>query len=140
VRKCVENIAGETTRRDIIVDVELPSSLPRVQADDALLGQVLNSLLANAVEAMPQAGRLRVRAESDSRARQVLLTVADTGVGIPAHQLAKVFVPFHTTKPRGLGVGLSLAKRIVKRFGGDIAIDSREGHGTTVSLNLLTAR
>ena len=140
IRKSVEDFARETGRRGIEVAVDLPPSLPRVQASEALLGQVLNSLLANALDAMPQSGRLRVRAEVEGRARRVLLSVEDTGVGIPTHELGKVFVPFHTTKPRGLGVGLALAKRIITRFGGEIAIHSREGHGTTVSLHLLATR
>lgn len=140
VHKSVEAFARETSRRGIEVAVELPPALPRIQGSEALLGQVLNSLLANAMDAMPQAGRLRVRAEVEERARRVLLTVEDTGMGIPAHELGKVFVPFHTTKARGLGVGLALARRIITRFGGDIAIQSREGRGTTVSLHLLAAR
>jgi signal transduction histidine kinase len=140
VRRSLESFRGEAARRGIHVEVHLPPSLPPVQADEALLEQVLNSVVANAVEAMPQAGCIRICGQVEARARRVTVAIADTGVGIPQHQLDKIFTPFYTTKPRGMGVGLSLARRIVRRFGGDITLQSREGHGTTVNLQLLTAR
>jgi two-component system, NtrC family, sensor histidine kinase HydH len=138
VRRSLEHFTHEAAQRGIAIVVALPPDLSPVQADEALLGQVLNSVVANAVEAMPRAGQLRIQAEA--RDRRVTLAITDTGVGIPAAQLAKVFTPFHTTKAHGLGVGLSLARRIIRRFGGDITIRSQVGHGTTVTLHLLTAR
>jgi two-component system, NtrC family, sensor histidine kinase HydH len=140
VRRSLEAFTRETSRRGIAVAVDVPAALPRVQADEALLGQVLNSVVANALDAMPQAGSLSVRAESDSWRRQIKLTIADTGIGIPAERIEQVFTPFHTSKPKGMGVGLSLARRIIRRFGGDITIKSREGDGTTVIIQLLMAR
>jgi two-component system, NtrC family, sensor histidine kinase HydH len=140
VRQSVAQFTRETARRGITVAVEVPATLPPVQADAALLGQVLNSVVANALEAMPRAGTLVVQGAVAPRARRVTLAITDTGVGIPPAQLAQVFTPFHTTKPHGLGVGLALARRILRRFGGDIAIRSREGHGTTVDLQFRPAR
>jgi two-component system, NtrC family, sensor histidine kinase HydH len=140
VRQSVAQFTRETARRGITVAVELPAALPPVQADAALLGQVLNSVVANAMDAMPQAGHLVVQGAVEPRAQRVTLAITDTGVGIAPAQLARVFTPFYTTKPHGLGVGLALARRILRRFGGDIAIRSQEGHGTTVHLHFLTAR
>lgn len=139
-RRSLENFTREAERRGITVEVDLPPSLPPVQASEALLGQVLNGLMANAVEAMPRGGQLRVGGEVEPRARRVKVSVTDTGVGIPPEKLEKVFAPFYTTKPQGMGVGLSLARRILRRFGGDITICSQQNRGTTVNLHLLMAR
>ncbi len=140
LQRSLESFARDAERRGITVNIDLPPSLPRVQADEALLGQVINSLVINAMEAMPQGGQLTLAGEVEPRARQVKIGVRDTGVGIPADKLDKVFLPFYTTKPQGMGVGLSLARRILRRFGGDITIRSQQGHGTTVTLHLLMAR
>jgi signal transduction histidine kinase len=140
VGRSLEHFTGEAARLGIRVEVDLPPSLPPVQADEALLGQVLNSVVANAVEAMPQSGCLRVCGRAEAWSRRVTVAVTDTGVGIPPEQFQQIFNPFFTTKPRGMGVGLSLARRIVRRFGGDITVQSREGRGTTVTLQLLSAR
>ena len=140
VRQSVEAFMRTTARRGITIAVALPAALPPVQADAALLGQVLNSVVANALEAMPQAGTLSLQGTVEPRRQRVTLAITDTGVGIAPAQLAQIFTPFYTTKPHGLGVGLALGRRILRRFGGDLAITSREGHGTTVDLQLLTAR
>jgi signal transduction histidine kinase len=66
----------------------------------------------------------------------VELTIRDSGPGMTPDQLKRVFTPFYTTKPKGLGVGLALCKRIVERFGGHIAIDSAPGRGTAVYLSM----
>jgi two-component system, NtrC family, sensor histidine kinase HydH len=140
VRRSVENFTGEAARRGIRVEVDLAPSLPSVQANEVLLEQVLNSVVANAVEAMPQSGCLRISGKAEAWTRRVTLMITDTGIGISSEQLQKIFTPFFTTKPRGMGVGLSLARRIVRRFGGEITLQSRVGRGTTVTLQLLLAR
>jgi len=107
---------------------------PRALAHDALLAQALNSVLSNAIEAMPTGGRLGIAIEPDDRRRCVTLTVTDSGAGMSEKQLAMRFKPFQTTKPGGLGVGLALVKRIMERFGGEVRIESREKAGTQVHL------
>ena len=104
-----------------------------------LLGQVINSLIANALEAMPQGGRLTLDGMRGA-AGIVVMHVRDTGIGMSEEQLDRAFKPFHTTKSQGLCVGLPLAKRIVERMGGGIAISSKPGVGTTVELTLSAAR
>ena len=70
---------------------------------------------------------------------QVTLSVHDSGPGMTNAQLGRAGKPFHTTKPRGLGVGLALARRVIERFGGRLEIDSQPGLGTTVRLHMPTA-
>lgn len=116
-----------------------PAGLPPVNGHHSLITQALNSILANAIEAMSKGGRLTVAIRRDERGGGQVLTVADTGAGMSEKQLAFAFKPFYTTKGGGLGVGLALAKRIMERFGGAISLESREKQGTEVRLTFRTA-
>ncbi|MDD0971511.1 MULTISPECIES: ATP-binding protein [Pseudomonas] len=110
-----------------------PQQTPMVLSQPIQLTQILNSLLANALEAMDKGGTLTITLEpSDSRGVSVMLS--DTGKGMNEEQRSMAFRPFFTTKQGGLGVGLVLVKRIMERFGGGVSLDSREGEGTTVRL------
>ena len=109
-----------------------------MQGDPQLLVQVLNSLIANALEAMPDGGRLRIGGER--REDRFTLHLSDTGAGISPDRLAEVFTPFITHKPQGLGVGLALARRIAQRYGGQLDLRSQPGKGTTASLQLPIVR
>ena len=109
---------------------------PRVEADDARLGQVFINLLINAAQALPEgdgeAHEIRVVTSTDEDGRAVI-EVRDTGAGIPALLLSRIFDPFFTTKPVGIGtgLGLSVCHNIVTSLGGEITVASEEGHGTT---------
>jgi signal transduction histidine kinase len=110
-----------------------PQNTPMVLSQPVQLTQILNSLLANALEAMDKGGTLTVSLEpSDDRG--VCVVLSDTGKGMNEEQRTMAFRPFFTTKSGGLGVGLVLVKRIMERFGGGVTLDSREGEGTTVRL------
>jgi signal transduction histidine kinase len=122
-----------------VVGPRSEGALPRALANDALLAQALNSILSNAIEAMPKGGRLEVAIEPEPRRRRITLTVSDSGAGMSEKQLAMLFKPFLTTKRGGLGVGLALVKRIMERFGGEVRIESREKAGTQVHLSFRTA-
>jgi PAS domain S-box-containing protein len=124
--------ARELSDRDLKVECELPAATPVISADRDQLKQVFFNLLKNAMEAMQPGGRLtiKVRADDDS----VYAAVADTGSGIKAADLAKLFSPYHTTKVGGHGLGLMIVQRIMRDHGGHVAIDSREGVGTVVTL------
>ncbi len=111
-----------------------PKETPMVLSQQVQLSQILNSLLANALEAMDKGGTLTIALESTDF-RGVSVVVSDTGKGMNEEQRSMAFRPFFTTKQGGLGVGLVLVKRIMERCGGAVSLDSREGEGTRVRLS-----
>jgi two-component system sensor histidine kinase HydH len=115
-----------------------PQSFPPVVSQPVLLTQILNSLFANALEAMPKGGVLSVDIES-TQPGQLCMTLTDTGKGMTKQQQQMVFKPFFTTKQGGLGVGLALVKRIMERFQGSVELTSQEQEGTRVCLNFKVA-
>lgn len=115
-----------------------PQACPPVVSQRVLLTQILNSLFANALEAMPDGGVLTITAHS-AHSGQVCMTLSDTGKGMSKQHQQMVFKPFFTTKQGGLGVGLALVKRIMERFEGSVALTSQEQEGTRVSLNFMVA-
>jgi signal transduction histidine kinase len=129
----------ECERRSIELLSAIPPAVPAVAGDEALLEQVLCSLYANAIEAMPKGGKLHIAAEVANRRRGVRLTISDTGHGIAPAQVARLFTPHATTKPKGMGLGLSLVRHIVRRLGGDVRIESVPQQGTRVILDLAPA-
>ena len=123
------------------MDNLVDKSLPQIHADSQQLEQVLVNLYLNAIDAMPEGGKLTVGAkveESDgTMAPMLVITVADTGFGIEEKDLSKIFLPFFTAKKtKGLGLGLPICERIVKNHGGEIAAKSHPGGGTTFSICL----
>jgi two-component system NtrC family sensor kinase len=116
---------------------EFDPALSLIQADAALLRQVIINLLNNAVEAMPKGGRLTLRTRQQP-AGMVTVEVADTGVGIPPENLHRLFQPFFTTKPpgQGTGLGLTIVASIVRQHHGQISVQSQVGHGTTFTFHL----
>jgi two-component system sensor histidine kinase HydH len=139
VARCLGEFERELRRRHIQSCTALAADLPAVRGDALLLGQVLSSLLANAIEALDREGEITVRGEWLRGQSQVMLSVQDSGPGMTDAQLRRAGKPFHTTKARGLGVGLALARRVIERFGGRLEIDSEPGRGTTVRLHMPTA-
>lgn len=137
IQSCLNGFAREFAKRGIVVASDLAAASSPVLADPALLTQALNSVIANAIEAMPNGGRLELALRGQGR--RVILTLVDSGVGIAPEQLDKVFVPFHTSKQDGLGVGLPLVRRVMERFGGSIELRSALGQGTTVTVQLQAA-
>ena len=136
VARCLDEFGREMQRRRIRSHTQLAPDLPAVRGDALLLGQVLNSLLANAIEALDREGEITVRGDWARGQSQLTLSVQDSGPGMTGAQLTRAGKPFHTSKARGLGVGLALARRVIERFGGRLEIDSAPGRGTTVRLHL----
>jgi two-component system, NtrC family, sensor kinase len=127
----------EMDGRGVTVEVEAPADLPLVAADEHQLRQALLNLLRNAVEAMAGGGRLLLAMSSD--AKLVTLRIRDSGQGIAAEHLAKVFDPFFSTKEHGTGLGLALTQQIVVEHGGSIDVESTPGQGTTFTVRLPAA-
>ena len=121
-------------RRSIEVVLELPRELPTICGSQGDLTQLFLNLFANARDAMPEGGRLRVEAQNGEGSLQV--TVQDTGSGIPEDMLDRVSEPFFTTKAEGNGLGLSICRSILWDIGGTMEIDTVEGEGTSLSLSL----
>lgn len=115
---------------------ELDPSLPDLMADSNQLQQVCINLILNAIQAMPQGGRLTLRTYVQDK--QVKLEVQDVGRGIPLENMSKLFTPFFTTKPevKGVGLGLAVAYGIVQRHKGKIEVQSKAGEGTTFTVSL----
>jgi signal transduction histidine kinase len=122
---------AEHERVAIVRELE---ALPELELDPDFMRTCLYNLLLNAFQAMPGGGTLTLRTRQD--AGWLVLTVADTGTGIPKEKLAKVFDPFFTTKTEGLGLGLALIKRVVEEHGGRVGIESEPGRGSAVTLTL----
>ena len=134
VNTAVEGYRREFARLNIQTRFELTGSMPRTIGNPGLFVQMLNSIIANAIEAMPRGGTLSMRSQLSENKRTIKLQFVDTGVGIAPEQLQKVFQPFRTSKRKGLGLGLALVKRTIERIGGSIRIDSQIGRGTEVTL------
>jgi len=138
IANSVEFVHYHLRTRKIEVVREFADPLPTIQADRQQLRQLFLNLLTNASDAMPEGGRLIVRAEPSrlEGAPAVAIEFADTGEGIAAEDLEKIWEPFFTTKPEGKGTGLGLAicRRIVEEPGGTIDIESPAGGGTTVRM------
>jgi signal transduction histidine kinase len=103
---------------------------PDVNGDLAMLRQAFLNLALNACQAMPNGGTLTITAEG-TRGRRVLVTVADTGVGIKPEDLGRIFDLYFTTRPKGSGIGLSMVFRTVQMHDGEIEVQSTVGKGTT---------
>ena len=137
VQRTAHLMEGMLRSRKVEVELGLADHLPRVSADGARIEQVLLNLVNNAVDAMPEGGRLtfgsRVAADGS-----VQVTIADTGVGIAPEHLGRVFDPFFTTKDpgQGTGLGLSVSYAIVEQHGGSIEVASDAGRGTCFTLSL----
>jgi len=132
----INHFAREMQKRDISGSAKVAPDLPPAKGDAFLLGQVLHSLIANAVEAIERNGTIEIAAKAVPAHKRVELTIRDSGPGMTPEQIKRVFTPFYTTKAKGMGGGLALAKRIVERFGGHIDIDSAPGRGTVVCLSM----
>jgi signal transduction histidine kinase len=135
LRLLVEDTIQEMpTRENVVLETFFDEGLDMVRIDPSLTRRVLENLVVNAGEAMPNGGRVRVRAWREGH--NVVLSVADSGVGIPEDVAGKFFTPLFTTKIKGVGLGLSFCKRAVEAQGGTIGFSSRLGEGTTFTVKI----
>lgn len=136
---------SETTPKSIVKEalalVKIPKKVqvldltrdkPKIKVDVEKMKRVLVNIIKNAIEAMPKGGKLTIR--SRTRDNSVEITFTDTGVGMSKETLKKIWNPFFTTKAKGMGLGLSICKRIVEAHGGKIFVKSTVGKGTTFTV------
>jgi PAS domain S-box-containing protein len=135
-------MSGEAGRRAISIHTELAPELPKVSADRVQLQQVLMNLMLNGFEAISEgkvAGRLTIKSQQNPE-DQVLISVNDTGIGLPPERADKVFDAFFTTKPQGTGMGLSISRSIIESHGGRLWATGNSDRGATFQFTLPVER
>jgi sigma-B regulation protein RsbU (phosphoserine phosphatase) len=142
-RAVVRELTVTAAAKSITVSLDLAGDEPPVAGDYNRLYQVVSNLLGNAIKFTPTGGQVRIRVQPEPG--WVGLQVQDTGIGIPAGQVAEMFQHFkHASRPgtageRGTGLGLTIVRRLVELHGGQIAVESEEGRGTTFTIRLPVA-
>jgi len=121
----------------IHITIDAASNLPPALIDRTLFSRAVTNVIENALHAMPGSGRLTIRATARDRA--IVVEIADTGVGMDADAIARIFEPYFSTKATGTGLGLTIAKRNVEVAGGTIAVTSARGVGSTVTIHVPVA-
>jgi signal transduction histidine kinase/iron only hydrogenase large subunit-like protein len=127
---------AELSNVEIIKEYE--ENLPFAYADPDQIQQVFVNIILNAIQAMPQGGKLKIKTKYSKKEDRLIVSFTDTGVGISKENMKKLFTPFFTTKEKGKGVGLGLAVcyGIIQRHNGTIEVESEEGKGTTFTVKL----
>lgn len=141
IREVIDSFAGQISASGVrVVWERAEDQLPKVEGNAALVTQALHSVLANAIEAMPKGGALEIDVALQPDRQRCTLNIRDNGIGMSEKQMKLAFKPFQTTKRHGLGVGLAMVKRVMERFGGNVALSSQENQGTEVRLEFRLAR
>ncbi len=117
----------------IVLKIDV-KGFPKIKTDPTLIRRALTNLINNAMQAMPNGGNLQLTAYKIEN--KAVITVSDTGKGIPEEIKPKLFTPLVTTKAKGQGLGLAVVKRLVEALGGSISFESQEGKGTTFTIQL----
>ncbi len=141
IQEMVVLLRSEASRHSVSILTELSENLPQVVADRVQLQQILMNLMLNGIEAMQDTtseGQLTIRSLMAERG-QLLISVSDTGVGVPREQADQIFNAFFTTKAQGTGMGLSISRSIVESHGGRLWATSNSGGGATFSFTLPSA-
>ena len=141
IQEMVVLLRSEASRHSVSILTELSEDLPRVMADRVQLQQVLMNLMLNGIEAMQDTeseGRLTIRSLMAERG-QLLISVSDTGVGLPREQADQIFNAFFSTKTQGTGMGLSISRSIIESHGGRLWATSNSGRGATFNFTLPSA-
>jgi PAS domain S-box-containing protein len=115
-------------------EIELDSNAQKVTTDSSYVERIISNLVSNAVQAMPNGGKLKIRAYRD--AKDVVISIEDTGIGIPEEAKGKLFTPLFTTKSKGQGFGLVVVKRMAEALNGTVTFESQVGKGTTFTIRL----
>jgi signal transduction histidine kinase len=126
-------VSGEPSRQVIKV---MDDHLPEIIADPQQLQQVFLNLLLNSADAISEGGEVRVTTRYDEKRKAVAVVLRDTGKGIPAELMGKIFQPFFTTKGKGTGLGLAVSKRIVEEHGGSIEVANQMSGGVAFTITL----
>ena len=134
LQEMAEFTVYELSDAQVDLELELDEHLPLLDFDDELMKQAILNLIQNAVAAMKDGGTIIFRTERKDN--DAVLSVIDTGTGIPENILSKIFEPYFTTKERGSGLGLTLVFKIIREHRGEINVASKEGEGTCFTITL----
>lgn len=131
----IVQLRNEALLQSVTIRTELAAGLPKVLADRVQLQQILMNLMVNAIEAMKnRGGELTIRSQAEDRA--LLISISDTGAGLPTENTDQIFAPFFTTKPQGTGMGLAIARSIVEAHGGQLWASANADRGATFHFTL----
>lgn len=134
IRKTLSAMEANVISNGVVVVLDLAEGKMEADFDEAQIKQVLINVMQNSINAMPEGGAIEIK--SYNLDDTVRIEIRDTGVGIPKQFLEEIFEPFFTTRGNGTGLGLSISQRIIQNHGGTFQISSKEGVGTTVTINL----
>ena len=134
IDRVLAQAAPDLTQRRIAVKRLIPAHLPRIPLDENLMGQALQHLIDNAMDAMADGGQLTLAVTPE--AKGLGLKLQDTGAGIPPEDMPYIFDPFFSSKPHGTGMGLTKVHQVISDHRGEIEITSVPGHGTDVTIRL----
>lgn len=132
------SLARRPTPMNIKINMKIPEPLPMVLVDPRHIEQILENLVVNAYQAMPEGGELKISVEVVQKDKQpyVSVHVKDSGMGISSENMAKIFEPLFTTKPKGIGLGLAVCRKLAEINEGSILVTSEYGKGADFILNL----
>jgi PAS domain S-box-containing protein len=138
IQHILKLLEHEAHEKKVRFEADIPHDLPVVRGDETALSQVFLNIIINAIQSMPQGGVLKVsaRVKDEGGSPSVEMWFSDTGDGVTKKDLARLFEPFYSTKEQGSGLGLAIAYRIVEDHQGTIHVESQEGTGTTVFVQL----
>ncbi|MEN8376718.1 MAG: ATP-binding protein, partial [Gemmatimonadota bacterium] len=139
LRDTVRVVASKAKAKGAAITLEIEAGLPRVHATGGELNQVWMNLIDNALDAVPESGRVEVEARRELD--RVVVSVVDDGPGIPQDVQPRIFDPFFTTKPpgQGTGLGLDITQRLLRSYSGEVSVESRPGR-TEFRVSLVPAR
>jgi PAS domain S-box-containing protein len=136
IREMTVLLGDEALRHSVTIDSELDANMPNVLADRVQLQQVFMNLMLNAIEAMKDTGGELTISSSLNPEGHLLISISDTGVGLPLENTERIFDAFHTTKPQGTGMGLAITRSIMESHGGRIWATANHGAGATFHFTL----
>ena len=136
VDKCIDAVSFHKQFKQISIIKDYREELPFVEASDIRMQQALMNILLNAIQAINDGGEIRIKTQRIYETDRIEVTIGDNGIGIDEREYGKIFDPFYTTKVRGTGLGLPIAKKVLDEIGGNISIQSKRGQGTMIKMEI----
>jgi signal transduction histidine kinase len=142
VQQAIRLLQHDLANNQVSINIDCPETVPPISGDPVQIQQVLLNLIKNALDAMASVPpeRRTLVVSSRSEAARVMLSIRDSGVGIPIENQSRVFEPFFSTKYEGMGLGLAVCRMIIERHGGDLRLIQSDGTGSVIEVALPAAR